>query len=97
MKFPSLICLEQFVSPPHTQAEVGSGAKAIIDVVTSVVLQEETTHCVCARVCADCPELPILASTGNTIITPPLFNHSHYLKGNMPKILQQSFSRAGWA
>lgn len=50
MKFPALICLEQFLSPPHTQAEVGTGAKAITDIVTCVVLQEETTHGACARV-----------------------------------------------
>jgi len=50
MKFPSLICLEQLLSPPHTQAEVRSRARAITDLVTSVVLQEETTHGTCARV-----------------------------------------------
>ena len=52
MKFPSLICLEQLLSPPHTQAEVRSRARAITDLVTSVVLQEETTHGTCARVWA---------------------------------------------
>lgn len=53
MKFPSLICLGQLLMPPHhTQAEVGSRAKAVIGVVMSAVLQEETIRSVCARVWA---------------------------------------------
>lgn len=98
MKFAALICLEQFLSPPHTQAEVQTGAKAIIDIVTHVALQEESTHSACARVWScDCPELPRLASAGDTIITPSLLNHGHYSKGNMPNMLQQSFCWARWA
>lgn len=34
---------------------------------------------------------------GDTVITPPLLNHSHYLKGHMLDMLQQPFCRAGWA
>jgi len=51
----------------------------------------------CKGVSFDCPELPTLASTGDTTITPPLLNHGHYLKGNMPHMLLQSFCRAGGA
>lgn len=96
MKFPSLICLEQFLTPPHTQAEMESEAKAIIDIVTSVVLQGGNhPQCMCKGLSCDSPELPILASAGDTVITSPLLNHGHYFKSNMPEMLQQSFGRAG--
>lgn len=54
-------------------------------------------RCVCKGLSCDCPELPRLASAGDTIITPPLLNHGHYSKGNVPNMLQQSFCWAGWA
>lgn len=48
----------------------------------------------CKGLTCDCPELPTLISTGDTIITPPLLNHSHYLKDHMPDMLQQLFCKA---
>lgn len=81
IKFPPLVCGEQFLSPPHKWAEVRCKDKAIIGVVTSVCGAPGGSHplCLCKSLSCACPELPILVSRRDTIITPPLLNHSHYL------------------
>lgn len=78
---------------------MGHKAKAITGVVMSVCGAPGGNHplCLCKDLSCECPDIPVLVSTGDTTITPPLLNHSYYLKGHMPDMLQQLFCRARWA
>lgn len=73
---------------------MGHKAKAISGVVTSMCGAPGGNHPLCQGLSCDCPELPILVSMGDTIITPPLLNHSHYLKDHMPDMLQRLLCKA---
>lgn len=96
IKFPSPVCGEQFLSPPHKWAEVKCKDKAIIGVVTSVCGAPGGIHplCLCKSLSCDCPELPVLVSRGDTINYTTIAPSQPLFDCHMPDVLQQLFCRA---